>query len=345
MNSAPAVRWARPRGRSSSASSSRTIPHAAIASTAPEPQPLHDPHRQAEPVAEREPRRHRERVAAVLAGPHVAEVGGRRPCRQDVGQEASRIDVQAELGVGDRLARRLGECDHEREAGEGKRGRSATHAGGEGTLARRCARNIQRCRKLLLAALIAGPTVLAFFSGGFFDQPRLVALIAAWLLLALAVVAGAPPLPQSRWGIVALGGLAAYTAWIALSASWSPLPADAHDDAQRALVYLGALAAAIALLRQRAWARTAELGLTAGAVLVVALRAHRAAAARARAPGDVGRGRRAPEPAADVLERDGRARRDRVHAVRADRRRPGAARRAARRARGRPRCRCSSSST
>ncbi len=125
-------------------------------------------------------------------------------------------------------------------------------------------------RKVLLAALIAGPTVLAFFSGGFFDQPRLVALIAAWLLLALAVVAGAPPLPQSRWGIVALGGLAAYTAWIALSASWSPLPADAHDDAQRALVYVGALAAAIALLRERAWARAAELGLTAGAVLVVA---------------------------------------------------------------------------
>src|SRR5262249_54952836 len=125
-------------------------------------------------------------------------------------------------------------------------------------------------RKVLLAALIAGPTVLAFFAGGFFDQPRLVALMLAWLLFAVAVIAGAPPLPQSRWGIAALGGLAAYTAWVALSASWSPLPADADDDAQRALVYVGALGAAIALLRDRAWARTAEFGLTAGAVIVVA---------------------------------------------------------------------------
>ena len=38
------------------------------------------------------------------------------------------------------------------------------------------------------ACLLAGPTVLAFFSGGFFAEPRLIAAIVAWaLVLALAV--------------------------------------------------------------------------------------------------------------------------------------------------------------
>ncbi len=128
---------------------------------------------------------------------------------------------------------------------------------------------LDRLRPALLAALLAGPTVLAFFSGGFFDEPRLVALIVAWALVALALVAGAPPLPQGRWGRLALGGMAAYAGWIALSGRWSPLPADAADDAQRALLYVGALAAAIALLRDRRGARAAEPALFAGAVIVV----------------------------------------------------------------------------
>ena len=37
------------------------------------------------------------------------------------------------------------------------------------------------------ACLLAGPTILAFYSGGFFIEPRLVAGIVAWVLvLALA---------------------------------------------------------------------------------------------------------------------------------------------------------------
>ena len=47
-------------------------------------------------------------------------------------------------------------------------------------------------RRMLLGAgaalLIAGPTVLAFFSGGFFDRPRIVAAILAWALVAVAAV-------------------------------------------------------------------------------------------------------------------------------------------------------------
>lgn len=118
-------------------------------------------------------------------------------------------------------------------------------------------------------AMLLGPTALAFASGGYFDEPRLVALIVAWSLVALAVLAGAPPLPRSRAGLLALAGLAGYAGWIALSGSWSPLPADAADDAQRALLYLGAFVAATAVLRSRAGARAAELALAGGAVVVV----------------------------------------------------------------------------
>ena len=49
--------------------------------------------------------------------------------------------------------------------------------------------------------------MLAFFSGGYFAEPRLVAAIVAWaLVLALAAV-GPAPLPRGRAGRVALGGL------------------------------------------------------------------------------------------------------------------------------------------
>jgi hypothetical protein len=124
-------------------------------------------------------------------------------------------------------------------------------------------------RDAVLGLGLAGPTVLAFFSGGFFDGPRLAALIVAFALLALAVLSGAPPLPRSRPGLLALGGLLAYTGWIALSGGWSPLPFDAGQDAQRALLYVGAFAAAVALLRSRAEARFAEPALALGAVVVV----------------------------------------------------------------------------
>ena len=38
------------------------------------------------------------------------------------------------------------------------------------------------------SVLLAGPAVLAFFAGGFFDGPRLVATLVAWALVLVAVV-------------------------------------------------------------------------------------------------------------------------------------------------------------
>ncbi len=70
--------------------------------------------------------------------------------------------------------------------------------------------------RVLRAAILAGPSALAFASGGYFDHARSVALIVAWALAAAAVALSDAPLPRSREGLAALGALAGYAGWIAL---------------------------------------------------------------------------------------------------------------------------------
>ena len=65
----------------------------------------------------------------------------------------------------------------------------------------RCSRSIAeptgRCAQRSLtrprAVLLAGPTALAFFSGGYFDGPRAWAGLVAWALVAVAVLAAPAP--------------------------------------------------------------------------------------------------------------------------------------------------------
>jgi O-Antigen ligase len=121
------------------------------------------------------------------------------------------------------------------------------------------------------AALVAGPVVLAFFSGGFFDGPRDVALLAAGVVLAVLVAAAAPdelipPHPAAR---VALLAALAYAGWIALSATWAPVRDFAVDDAERALLYATVLAAAAIAFRERVAARALEPLVAAGTVIVI----------------------------------------------------------------------------
>ncbi len=139
---------------------------------------------------------------------------------------------------------------------------------------------------LARAGLLAGPTVLAFFSGGYFTGPRLAAGAAAWALLAVAVVATERPRPHvlarlaagaeppgarpfARPAAAAFGGLALLAVWTAISAAWAPLGAPAADALDLALVYLGALGAAYAAFRTRAAARAVEPALAAGIVVVI----------------------------------------------------------------------------
>src|SRR5919199_3670639 len=122
----------------------------------------------------------------------------------------------------------------------------------------------------LTAVLVAGPTVVAFATGGFFPQARLVAAIGAWAVLGLAALAApAPVVPRTAPVRAALGGLAALAAWTALSGTWAPSPGPARQSLELALVYLPALAAAALLLRERGAARFAEVALAAGTLVVI----------------------------------------------------------------------------
>ena len=124
-------------------------------------------------------------------------------------------------------------------------------------------------RALAAAALLAGPTVIAFFSGGYFDQPREIGGIAAWILVAVAAIVSRRPFPRSWPGILAIAALAALTGWIALSLTWAPLAGAAQDDLQRVAFYLGVLIAAAALLGPRPMARWIEPALAFGAFIVI----------------------------------------------------------------------------
>jgi hypothetical protein len=117
--------------------------------------------------------------------------------------------------------------------------------------------------------LVAGPTALAFFSGGYFDGPRAAALAVTWTVVLLLAVAGPLPLPRSRAGWATVAGLAGLGAWSAVSLAWAPVDVPAFDSVQRLVLYLGALLAAIALLRERRLLRLIEPAFAAGALLVI----------------------------------------------------------------------------
>ena len=117
--------------------------------------------------------------------------------------------------------------------------------------------------------VLAGPTVLAFFSGGYFERPRLIATLVAWALVLLVAVAAPQPLPVSRPGRLALAGLVLIAGWTGASLAWAPLSVAATDNLVRLLLYVGAFLAAIALLRERVAARAVEPALAVGALVVI----------------------------------------------------------------------------
>jgi O-Antigen ligase len=119
------------------------------------------------------------------------------------------------------------------------------------------------------ALLLAGPTALAFYSGGFFTEPRLVASIVAWVLVLAVTLTGPAPLPRSLAGWLALSGLFGLTAWTAVSISWAPLGGPALENLERLVLYDGALLLAIGVLRNGRARRAVEPVLAAGAAIVI----------------------------------------------------------------------------
>jgi hypothetical protein len=120
----------------------------------------------------------------------------------------------------------------------------------------------------LAALLIAGPTVLAFFSGGYFELPRLIAGLLAWTALLVAALMARRPFPRAWPGRIALAGLAALCAWSALSLLWTPIAGATADDLQRVLLFL-AYFGACAVLFRAAWLQRALEPALAGGALVV----------------------------------------------------------------------------
>ncbi len=119
------------------------------------------------------------------------------------------------------------------------------------------------------AVLLAGPAVIAFFSGGYFPDARAWAGLVAWLLVAVAVVAAPTLLPRTRGTRLAVAGLALLAAWTLASVTWAPIAGTAYHAAQLAIAYVGVLLAAMLLLRGSGPRRVVEPALCAGAVIVV----------------------------------------------------------------------------
>ena len=120
-------------------------------------------------------------------------------------------------------------------------------------------------RRLAAGVALAGPTALAFFSGGFFDEPRLWAGLVACVLLVVAALTS--PLPRSPWPWVAPVAIALLAGWAWLSTGWAPLDGVAIADAQRVALYAVALLAGTLLLP--ALPRAVEPALGLGTLVVV----------------------------------------------------------------------------
>jgi hypothetical protein len=118
------------------------------------------------------------------------------------------------------------------------------------------------------AVLLAGPTVLAFFSGGYFTGPRVTVAIVVWLLVLCQAATGLS-LPRSPAGRMALAGLVGITVWSALSILWAPQAGPAVQNVQRLVLYVGALVLATSALRDPRLRRAVEPALAAGATVVI----------------------------------------------------------------------------
>ncbi len=117
--------------------------------------------------------------------------------------------------------------------------------------------------------LLAGATVLAFFSGGYFDEARAVAGAVAWVLVVAALIATPMIRPRTLGPYLTLAGLAGLAAWVLLSIVWAPIAGNAYHQGQIVFLYLGTLLAAALLLRDRARRRLVEPALAGGVLIVI----------------------------------------------------------------------------
>jgi O-antigen ligase len=119
------------------------------------------------------------------------------------------------------------------------------------------------------AVLLVGPTALAFFTGGYFDEARDWAGLGVWVLVAVAVALRAGRSPRSRASWITLVGIGLLAAWTLASIAWAPIAGDAYRAGQLVALYSGALLAAVLLLQSPSVRSWVEPILAAGTVIVI----------------------------------------------------------------------------
>jgi len=127
---------------------------------------------------------------------------------------------------------------------------------------------------LAAVILVAVAAWLAWQRGGYFPPAFLAAGAVAFVATAVVVVVWPPrPLPPGA-ALIAVAAVLGLAAWMAVSAGWSPVPATAVEDAQRALAYGAVLALAVlaasadGFRRQVPWVVVAVIVLVVGAGLL-----------------------------------------------------------------------------
>jgi O-antigen ligase len=114
---------------------------------------------------------------------------------------------------------------------------------------------------------------LALNGGGFDPIVRNQLGIAVWWGVLLGLAVGALPLNRLRYGSwIALGLLAAYVAWVALSCIWTDTTGRTVEDLGRVITYLGVFALALSIRGSKGARRmVAALGAGIAVVAFVAL--------------------------------------------------------------------------
>jgi O-antigen ligase len=96
-----------------------------------------------------------------------------------------------------------------------------------------------------IVTLVAIAVWIAWQRGGYFPPAFLAAGAVAFGVVAVLLVARPPRPSLPARAVVAIAAVLALAAWMGVSAGWSPVPATALEDAQRALAYAALLGLAV----------------------------------------------------------------------------------------------------
>jgi O-antigen ligase len=121
----------------------------------------------------------------------------------------------------------------------------------------------------VVAALLAGPTALAFFTGGYFAAARDWAGVATWLLAACALAMVPRALTLDRSTLIMLAGTVGLAVWSLVSTIWAPIAGNAWAAAAIVVLYAGALLSSAVVFTDRHARRAAEPVLALGVAVVI----------------------------------------------------------------------------